>query len=144
MDSLIYLVRHTEPALPDDRWRFIGRSDPPLSPQGIAHARELARRLRTVRFDLIHSSDLQRCLLTAQIIAEAGEGAAVGERRPGRDGAPYPSATRGCERSTPAFGKGSLGRRPPTAFPRNTRRGRETSSTIRSQAARASPSCASV
>jgi alpha-ribazole phosphatase len=67
----VYLVRHTEPALPDEQWRFIGRSDLPLSPRGIQHALELSRQLRAVRFDYVYSSDLRRSLMTAQIIAES-------------------------------------------------------------------------
>jgi alpha-ribazole phosphatase len=68
---LVYLVRHTQPALPDERWRFVGRSDPPLSPLGIEQARRLAASLSAARFDHLYSSDLQRCLLTAEIIAGA-------------------------------------------------------------------------
>lgn len=55
--------------LPDRRWRFVGSSDPPLSQAGIDQAHSLAERLRPVRFDSIHSSDLQRSLMTAKIIA---------------------------------------------------------------------------
>ena len=69
----IYLVRHTEPVSSDDQWRFLGRSDPPLSPRGVQHARELASRLRTVSFDRIYSSDLIRCLQTARLIAGSEE-----------------------------------------------------------------------
>jgi alpha-ribazole phosphatase len=70
---LVYLVRHTEPALPDERWRFIGRSDLPLSPRGIQHALELSRQLRAVRFDRVYSSDLRRSLTTAQMIADSAD-----------------------------------------------------------------------
>lgn len=67
--TLVYLIRHTEPVLPDDRKRFVGWSDPPLSPNGVRQAHMLAKRLGHVRFDSIWSSDLRRCALTAEIIA---------------------------------------------------------------------------
>jgi alpha-ribazole phosphatase len=66
-------VRHTKPLLPDDRKRFVGRSDPPLSATGFEQAHRLAEQLRPIRFDSIHSSDLQRCLTTAEIIANGAE-----------------------------------------------------------------------
>lgn len=71
METLIYLVRHTEPIAADNRRRYLGRSDPPLSPLGLRQAREVARSLSHQHFDSIHSSDLSRALQTAQIIAEA-------------------------------------------------------------------------
>jgi alpha-ribazole phosphatase len=64
------VVRHAEPVLPDERRRFLGWSDPPLSAVGVAQAQRLAKQLRTVGFDSMHSSDLQRCLSTARIVAE--------------------------------------------------------------------------
>ncbi len=77
--TLVYLIRHAEPALPNREKRFVGRSDPPLSTTGIEQARRLANRLCRVHFDSIHSSDLRRCLDTARIIAD-GE-AKTGSRR---------------------------------------------------------------
>jgi probable phosphoglycerate mutase len=79
-DSLFYLVRHAEPVLPDERRRFLGWADPPLSETGIDQAKRLAERLRAVHFDSVFSSDLRRCLQTAAIVGEAlglssGEGA---------------------------------------------------------------------
>jgi probable phosphoglycerate mutase len=76
-ETLVYLVRHAEPVLPDDRPRFVGWYDPPLSAAGVEQARRLAERLRSVRFDSIYSSDLQRCRATAQIVA-AGAPASTG------------------------------------------------------------------
>ncbi|MFN8941856.1 MAG: histidine phosphatase family protein, partial [Acidobacteriota bacterium] len=38
--ALIYLVRHAEPTL---RGVFLGSSDPPLSPTGLAQAQALSR-----------------------------------------------------------------------------------------------------
>ena len=68
--------------LPDDRRRFLGQADPPLSPAGLEQAHRLAERLRAVRFDAAHSSDLRRCLKTAAIIVDAGA------RSAGHEGAP--------------------------------------------------------
>jgi broad specificity phosphatase PhoE len=79
----VYLVRHTEPVLPDERWRFMGgRSDPPLSPRGIQHALELSRQLSPVCFDYICSSDLRRSLMTAQIIADSAYASGDGDTVP--------------------------------------------------------------
>jgi broad specificity phosphatase PhoE len=47
----------------------LGQSDPPLASVGVQQARQLARALDSVSFDLIISSDLKRCLSTAQLIA---------------------------------------------------------------------------
>ena len=66
----MYLVRHAQPELPAGRRRFLGQSDPPLSAAGVEQAQRLAERLRTVGFDSIYGSDLQRCLQTARIVAE--------------------------------------------------------------------------
>ena len=73
----IYLARHTEPVSSDDQWRFLGHSDPPLSPRGIERARELASQLVAVHFDTVCSSDLTRCLQTARLVA--------GSEHPDRD-----------------------------------------------------------
>jgi broad specificity phosphatase PhoE len=55
--------------VPDDRPRFLGQADPPLSASGIEQAQRLAERLRHVRFDAAYSSDLKRCLTMAELIA---------------------------------------------------------------------------
>ncbi len=67
LETRIYLVRHAQPAVSEGQ--FIGQSNPPLSPVGMTQARLLAKRLKTVRFDAAYSSDLERCLATARIIA---------------------------------------------------------------------------
>jgi alpha-ribazole phosphatase len=67
----VYLVRHAEPAFPAEPRRFLGRSDPPLSALGVEQARSLAEELRAVPFDSVYSSDLQRCVQTAGIVAAA-------------------------------------------------------------------------
>jgi probable phosphoglycerate mutase len=63
------VVRHGEPEFPHEHRRFLGQSDPPLSAAGVEQAHRLAEQLRGVGFDSIHSSDLQRCLCTARVIA---------------------------------------------------------------------------
>jgi probable phosphoglycerate mutase len=67
----VLLIRHGETAWNrDGRWQ--GHSDVPLSPQGYEQAARLATHLRqespTVR--TIYSSDLQRALETARVVAE--------------------------------------------------------------------------
>ena len=49
--------------------RFIGHLDVPISPLGEDQAAALAARLRTVAFDAIYCSDLQRTRRTAEILA---------------------------------------------------------------------------
>jgi alpha-ribazole phosphatase len=59
--------------LPDNRKRFLGHSDLPLSKEGIGQAHRLADRLRQITFTAAYSSDLQRSRRTAEIIvAESG------------------------------------------------------------------------
>jgi alpha-ribazole phosphatase len=67
-EFVVYLLRHAHPVLPDDQKRFLGHSDPPLSPQGITQARELADTLWFVPFTAAYSSDLKRAKRTAEII----------------------------------------------------------------------------
>lgn len=71
--TAVYLVRHTEPVLPDKSRRFVGQADLPLSVAGIDQAHRLADRLGQIDFDVVYASDLRRCLTTAEIIvAKAG------------------------------------------------------------------------
>jgi alpha-ribazole phosphatase len=72
----VYLVRHAKPVLPDDRRRYLGHTDAPLSTVGLEQAHQLAERLRPVSFSAAFSSDLQRAASTAQIIV-AGTGVRV-------------------------------------------------------------------
>ncbi len=67
--------------MPDARRRFIGQADPPLGAPGLEQAHRLAERLRDVPFDAAYSSDLKRCLMTAEVIADAlGVGVRPDER----------------------------------------------------------------
>ena len=68
---MIFLVRH---ATPD--WSRIDLSyhlppGPPLTPQGEREATALAEYLRSVGVRQLYTSPLERCLRTAQIVAEA-------------------------------------------------------------------------
>ncbi len=69
-EKRIYLVRHGQPTLPDGTWRFVGQSDPPLSPCGVSQAHALAQQVAAVHFDAVYSSDLQRCVMTAAIVSK--------------------------------------------------------------------------
>jgi len=68
---IVYLVRHGRIRLEDDRPRYVGQLDVPLSKEGERHAGELARRLRRAELGAIYSSDLSRSAQTARIVAEA-------------------------------------------------------------------------
>jgi len=67
--TALYLIRHTEPSAPDDRPRFLGQADPPLSASGVEHARRLAECLRDVSFHAVYCSDLKRSMTMADLIA---------------------------------------------------------------------------
>lgn len=66
--SIIYIVRHGE-----TEWnlkRIVqGQMDSPLTDLGISQAKDLAKELREIKFDLVFSSDLLRAKKTAEIIA---------------------------------------------------------------------------
>ena len=66
----VIIVRHGE-----TEWNIAnirqGHLDSPLSEDGIAQAKALARRLMRERFSALYSSDLGRAMQTARIIAEA-------------------------------------------------------------------------
>ena len=81
---LVFLVRHAEPSGLGGK-RFLGQADPPLSREGERQARLLGARLALALsrddtgvaerglvgaplFDAVHSSDLARCMQTAEII----------------------------------------------------------------------------
>lgn len=63
------LVRHGKTSANHER-RFAGSTDVELTDEGREQARALARRLRSVRIDVIFSSPLTRCLQTAEPITE--------------------------------------------------------------------------
>ncbi len=65
----ILLVRHGATNWNDEN-RIIGRSDLPLSANGVEQATQLANRLSNESIDAILSSNLKRAAETAEIIAE--------------------------------------------------------------------------
>ena len=64
----LYLIRHGR-VLGAERRRLIGHLDVPLSPEGEAEIRALARRLASVLLAAIYSSDLARARRSAELIA---------------------------------------------------------------------------
>ena len=60
----LYLVRHGVTAANKER-RYCGRSETPLSPEGLRQAQLLAQRLAATGARRLYSSDLKRALLTA-------------------------------------------------------------------------------
>jgi len=68
--TTIYLLRHGM-LTGDSRDRFIGQTDLPLAPQGVAQAEAFALALRNRGIGAIHCSDLTRCRQTADILAKA-------------------------------------------------------------------------
>ncbi len=51
--------------------RYQGRTDAPLNETGLAQAGKLADRLSSEKIDVIYSSDLMRCVRTAEFIAKS-------------------------------------------------------------------------
>lgn len=66
----LYLVRHGATAA-TAAGRYAGWDDCPLSPEGLAQAEEVARRLAALRPARLVASDLVRCVQTAEVIARA-------------------------------------------------------------------------
>ncbi len=75
----IFLVRHAEPVMPEGPRRYLGQTDPPLSPRGMDQAKALARGLSAVPFVAAYSSDLRRSRQTAAALV-AGRDLEVRER----------------------------------------------------------------
>lgn len=63
----IFLLRHGETSWNADGNRYCGRTDLPLTDKGIAQAKSIRKKLKTVSFDSIYASPLQRAFRTAQI-----------------------------------------------------------------------------
>ncbi len=66
--SKLFLVRHGETEL-NSAERYWGRSDVKLSVAGIEQAERLRDRLAVEKIDAVYSSNLERALITAEIIA---------------------------------------------------------------------------
>jgi broad specificity phosphatase PhoE len=67
--TIFTLVRHGQTDWNVAR-RYQGQQDIPLNTEGIQQARTLAMMMKDETFDAIFSSDLQRAMQTAQILAE--------------------------------------------------------------------------
>lgn len=67
----IYLIRHGETAWNADNNRYCGRTDIPLTEKGIGQANALREQLRSITWDGVFSSPLQRAFVTAQIASGA-------------------------------------------------------------------------
>jgi broad specificity phosphatase PhoE len=65
----IFLLRHGRALLPDEKRRFIGRTDLPLSPEGVEEALAAGKAMEKMPFDRLYSSDLGRARQTAEAVA---------------------------------------------------------------------------
>ncbi|MEW6273026.1 MAG: histidine phosphatase family protein [Thermodesulfobacteriota bacterium] len=77
MARAAFLVRHGDRLdFAEPRWSASAQRphDPPLSPDGVAQVRALARRLRPERIAHVFSSPFLRCVETAVLLAEATAG----------------------------------------------------------------------
>ena len=66
----IYVTRHGETDY-NAAGRYCGSTDVPLNENGLAQARDLARRLARVKFDAVISSPMLRARQTADIVCAA-------------------------------------------------------------------------
>lgn len=68
-EKTIYLLRHAQTSLPDEKKRFVGQTNPPLSLSGLLQSSHLASVLSHHDLQGIYCSDLLRSEETAHIIA---------------------------------------------------------------------------
>jgi probable phosphoglycerate mutase len=66
---MIYLMRHGEIEKRSEL-QLVGQVDVPLTDAGLRQAHNWRKNLQTTQFERIYSSDLQRCRLTAEILAQ--------------------------------------------------------------------------
>jgi len=66
---MLYLLRHGNLLYPAGGKRYIGRTDLPLSPEGIREAGAWQRALADIAFDRVVCSEAERCLHTARLVA---------------------------------------------------------------------------
>lgn len=59
-ETRLLLVRHGRPQAPDEKKRFLGQSDWPLSPEGLEQAEKLREELSGTRWDGVFVSPLRR------------------------------------------------------------------------------------
>ena len=74
--SKLFLVRHGDTEL-NSAERYWGRSDVKLSAAGIGQAERLRDRLAVEKIDAVYSSNLERALVTAEIIASGRQLAVI-------------------------------------------------------------------
>lgn len=74
----LWLVRHGQTDW-NVEGRYQGQADMPLNEVGQKQANDLARKIKEIDFDAVYSSDLQRALTTAQILA--GDKEVIVDRR---------------------------------------------------------------
>ena len=74
--SRLFLVRHGDTEL-NSAERYWGRSDVKLSPAGLEQAKRLRDRLAVEKIDAVYSSNLERALVTAEIIASGHQLAVI-------------------------------------------------------------------
>ncbi len=67
--KIIFLIRHAEPVRIDKQKRYLGQQNPDLSPYGMQQAEKLGQALRTFSIQAVFTSDLQRAVNTASLIA---------------------------------------------------------------------------
>lgn len=70
----IFLIRHCKPEFKEGIRLCIGKSDIPLSNEGLEHAKQLAYYFTDININCIYSSPLKRAKETAEIIAEVMAG----------------------------------------------------------------------
>lgn len=72
MDTTIYLTRHGQTEWNIEK-RLQGRGNSPLTEDGIARAKELAKRIFDLPIDVIYTSPIERALHTAYILQGKSE-----------------------------------------------------------------------
>jgi len=76
----LLFVRHGETTANVEH-RYMGQSNSPLTPTGVAQAEAVAKRLAQRRIDAIYSSDLGRAASTSRIISQACGLPVINDRR---------------------------------------------------------------
>lgn len=79
-DVRVLFVRHGETTANVEH-RYMGQSDSPLTPTGVAQAKAVAKRLSQHRIGAIYSSDLGRAASTSEIISQACGLPVINDRR---------------------------------------------------------------
>jgi alpha-ribazole phosphatase len=67
--TCLFLLRHGRALLPDEKRRFIGQTDLPLSPVGEEEALAAGHALEGIPFSRFLSSDLRRAARTSELVA---------------------------------------------------------------------------